>query len=40
MLTLFLKNQNIKKNKKIKNQNKKQNGQKVKVQNNRNKRPK
>ena len=29
-----------KKNKKIKNQNKKQNGQKVKVQNNRNKRPK
>jgi hypothetical protein len=40
MLTLFLKNQNIKKNIKIKNQNKKQNGQKVKVQNNRNKRPK
>jgi hypothetical protein len=29
-----------KKNKKIKNQNKKQNGQKVKVQNNRNKIPK
>jgi len=39
-VNIILKNQNIKKNKKIKNQNKKQNGQKVKMQNNRNERPK